>query len=467
MDSVSTELSSELSVFEDEFINDAIISKYLEPKHPVTSIGDNVNAPIDFIIDGTEQAIRPHECFIHISATLTGQRTRHTPAVPGDNAQPAHTETADVMTNGVLCSIVNNIGHSLFSKVSVKFGNRDVSTLQHYPYVSFINTRLNFNKASLDSFARLSGWLSDLPTDLNSTDSANNAVLKERKSWFSEDGGEGNIDLIIQPFSPFFMMQKILLPFIPISVRLERVTNPEFYLQYPAPATEGRVAISGSYKIKVSSAVFYTQRLELTAEYAIGLEKALSRNLKSVVYKMPEPQVQAYNVPPNLENFDINNIFNSSIIPDKIIVMFVAAAAFNGSSHLNPFDFTHANISSIGLLRNGIPFPHPPINMNFAKKQVALPYQYTLKALMAPSPAGPCLTMDEFINGTTIFAFDTSPDPMAGTQMSTQNSKTSNMRLEVKFATAPTIPLVCLIYFERELRVEVDSNRNISVLTLY
>jgi len=57
----STELSSELAFFEEDYINDAIMSKSLEPKHPVTNIGENTSSPIDFNIDGTERAIRPSQ----------------------------------------------------------------------------------------------------------------------------------------------------------------------------------------------------------------------------------------------------------------------------------------------------------------------------------------------------------------------------------------------------------------------
>lgn len=457
----STELSSELSVFEEEFIEDAIVSKNLEPKHPVTSIGDNVNAPIDFNIDGTEQAIRPSECFIKINCSLIGTKIVTTPAnAAGGNATVVN---HDVLSNDVRCSIINNIGHSLFSKVSAKLGNREVSSLAHYPYISYLNTRLNFSKATLDSYGRVFGWYPDVTGDnatLNSTDSLNNVSLAARRGWFARTAGN-SLDLIIHPFSPLFMLNKIILPFIPLSVRLERVSNHQFYLQYPTPGGGETV----DYRIKINSAIFYTQYLELTPEYSIGLEQMLTRNIKPVTYKMPEPQLLTFNVAPNIPSFNIHNMFNGSV-PDKILVMFVTAAAFNGDHLQNPYNFINADVRSIGLYRNGIPFPHPPIEVNFGTKDYALAFHSTLTALMAPSPVGPSLPLDEFVSGTTIFAFDTSPDSSA-TQMSNLLNRTTNMRLEVTFGTAPTVALVCLVYFERELRVSVDGQRNVSVSTLY
>lgn len=456
----STELSSELSVFEVEYINDAIIAKNLEPKHPVTSIGENVNAPIDFNIEGTEQAIRPSQCFIKINCSLLGTKTVVTPGAAAD--APPTTRTRDVLDNAVQCSIINNIGHALFSKVSVKLGNREVSSIAHYPYISYLNTRLNFTNATLNSYGRIFGWYPDIhgsDATLNSTDSTGNASLQQRRAWFSTDGN--TLDLIIRPFSPLLLLEKIILPYTPFSVRLERVSNPQFYLQYPNP----RAGETVDFRIKINSAIFYTQYLDLTPEFSIGLEKALTKIQQPVVYKMPDPQLITCNVPPDLASFEINNMFSGSI-PDKILVMFVTAAAFNGDNTQNPFNFINANVSRIGLFRNGTPFPHPPIDVDFTKRNYGLAFHSTLTALMAPSPIGPSFPLDEFVSGTTIFAFDTSPDS-SGKQLSTKMGSGTKIRLEVQFGTAPTVPLVCLVYYERELRVTVDALRNISVQNYY
>ena len=434
------------------------MSKSLEPKHPVTNIGENTSSPIDFNIDGTERAIRPSQCFIQINASLIGKKTVVTPATSTSTATTVRT---DVIENRVHCGIINNIGHALFSKMSLKIGNREISSIADYPYVSYINTRLNFNKSNLDSYARLSGWLADKPVvaEINNTDSTADGTLKKRKAWFGRTNN--NIDLVIQPFLPIFMMDKVILPFIPISVRLERVTNPHFYLQFPDPLVNETV----DYRIQINSAVFYTQYLELTPEYSIGLEKMLTRQTKPAIYKMTEPQILVYNVPPQLSLFSVNNLFNGSL-PEKILIMFVTSAAYNGNNLLNPFNFTNADIRNIGLFRNGVPYPHPVIDINFNQKNYAIAYYNTLTALQAPSPAGPCLTLDEFVTGTTIFAFDTSPDS-SGIQMSTLTNRTTNIRLEVKFGTAPVEPLVCLVYYERELRVAVDGQRNVSTEILF
>jgi hypothetical protein len=264
------------------------------------------------------------------------------------------------------------------------------------------------------------------------------------------------------------MTDKIIIPHTSLGLRLERVTNPSFYLQHPNPIVQAnnRLREVQQYSIQVNSAIFYTQRIQLTPEYLLGLENMLRIAEIPIVYHMPDPQVLTYNVPPRLQNFAVDNLFHGSI-PEKILIMFVSADAFNGSNIKNPFNFVHANVRKIGLYKNGIPFPQPPISVNFTTKECAFAYHNTLTALQAPSPLGPCLTLEEFMSGTTVFAFDTSPDSAGAVQLSTLANKTPNIRLEVEFGTAPDDPLVCLIYYERELRVSLDWGRNVTVETIF
>jgi hypothetical protein len=453
----TTELSTELALFEESIVSDAIISKSLEPKHPITSITDNVTAPIEFSIDASDYAIRPSGCFIALNISLIGERKT---AVAATTEIAAHITTLPVLDPTIHCAQINNIGHSIFSKITTLIEGREISSLTNYPYIAYINTRLNFSKTSLDSYARLGGWYNDNPQSMDSTNSTtDNSPLRVRKGWWNT---AGNLNLIICPFSPALMLDKIIIPQTNMTLRLERVSNPKFYLQYPNPTQTQTV----NYQIKVNSAIFYTQRLELTPEYSIGLEKMLRIEKIPIIYHMTEPQVLTYNVPAQLTQFSVNNLFNGSI-PEKILIMFVDSNAFTGSNIGNPFNFVHADVRKIGLYKNGIPFPQPAIDANFTTNETALAYHNTLTALQAPSPVGPYLTLPEFTDGTTIFAFDTSPDSSGATQLTTLANRTTNIRLEVAFNEAPAAPLVCLVYFERELRVAIDYQRNVTVETLF
>ncbi|MCI4409950.1 MAG: hypothetical protein JHC26_12725 [Thermofilum sp.] len=143
----STELSSELSIFEEQFISDAILSKSVDPRFPITSITDNVSAPIEFEIDGNEFAIRPRDCNIHLNISLIGEKITTTPAA----ADGAATRTVQTVLNAANpCTQINNIGHSLFSKITTSLGGREISTLTNYNYISYINTRLNFADNTLN-----------------------------------------------------------------------------------------------------------------------------------------------------------------------------------------------------------------------------------------------------------------------------------------------------------------------------
>jgi hypothetical protein len=453
----STELSSELSIFEEQFISDAILSKSVDPRFPITSITDNVSAPIEFEIDGNEFAIRPRDCNIHLNISLIGEKVTTTPAV----GEALATQTVQTVLNAANpCTQINNIGHSLFSKITTSLGGREISTLTNYNYISYINTRLNFADNTLNSFGQLGGWFADDPDDMDSVSiTAANSSLKVRKAWWNANG---SLDLVINPFSPILMSEKIIIPRTSLKIRLERVSDPKFYLMYPHAVANERVA----YKIRINEAIFNVQRVELTPEYVIGLETMLREKEIPVVYKLPEPQILIYNVPTLLTQFSVNNMFNGNI-PPKILVMFVAASAYNGDNTRNPFNFRNANVQSIALYKNGIPFPQPPLATNFTSKTCALAYYTTLKSLHAPSPIAPCLTFKEYLSGTTIFAYDTTPDSSGTPQLSSLINRTTNIRLEVTFSVAPIEPLVCLVYYERDIRVSIDVGGNVAVETIF
>jgi hypothetical protein len=212
----TTELSSELALFEESVVSDAIISKSLEPKHPITSITDNVSAPIEFHIDATDYAIRPSGCFLRLNISLIGEQKTFVPALAD---AVARTDIVAVSHNDIKCAQINNIGHSLFSKVITSIEGREISSLKDYPYIAYINNRLNLSKQSLDTFAQLSGWLNDEPGTMDSTDSTvEKSALNVRKNWWNTNG---SLELVICPFSPVLMLNRIIIPQTSLTLKLE------------------------------------------------------------------------------------------------------------------------------------------------------------------------------------------------------------------------------------------------------
>lgn len=437
------ECSTELALYEGKYMTDACVNKFLEPKHPTSAIDTNANNPIDFLIDGTDKAIRLNASFIHLELEYQG---KHRVAVAAGNVD------RDAFDVEAQCVAVNNIAHSIFDTVTITMQGKEISSTSNYPYTSYFNTRFNFNKSILENYGKLSGWSPDDLDALDSVDAVNNEILKKRRALAN---GRKTLDLIMMPFVPLFHLDKIIPPNVSIGINLKRKTTPGFYLMHEA------LLAGEKWDLVVKSAVLYVQRLELTPEYVIGLEQILLSPEMPIVFEMTEPTVITCNVGNGVSQFSMNNMFNGAV-PEKILIGFVQTAAYTGTRDKNPFNFKHCNISEIALYKNGIPFPVPPIKANFADNQVAMAYQNTITALECTSPIGPSLSLEEFVKGTTIFAFSTNPDPSGNTDIHSMINQTTNMRLEVTFNTQLTEEMMCIIYFERDTRVALDRNRNVS-----
>lgn len=443
MNHPTTEFSSELNLFEKGYINDAIISKFEELKHPTAAIEGDTNNPLDFFIEGTENPIRPADCFLHFVLEYVGKcGNRH--------AYDAASK----------CVTINNIGHALFKGITTSLQGKQITSTPNYSYTSYFNTRFSLNKACLESYARLRGWSEDDITSevtLNSTDSIVNLCLKRRRSLAN---GNRVLDLVITPLVPFFALDKIILPNVSVGVHFERVSNPEFYLMHEA------LGIGETYRLKIVEATMHIERLVVSPEYAIAVEKILLEDETPVPYMLTNPQIITKNINIGTSNFSANNMFNGSV-PEKIVVGFVSAKAFNGARDANPFNFEHCGITEIGLYKNGVPFPFPPTKTDFPNKRVALAYSRTLAALESNNNLGPTLTLEEFINGTTLFAYSLTPETVGKMDIHAQLGATTNVRLEVTFSPALTKEVVAIIYSERQEKVLIDGKRNVTVETVF
>lgn len=437
------ECSSELVLWEGKYVPDACVNKFLEPKHPTAAIDGNANNPIDFLIDGTDKAIRLNASFITLTLEYEGKKS-----VRVNNADVQR----DAFDPEARCVAINNIAHSLFHKVSILMQGKEISSTLNYGYTSYFNTRFNYNNEMLNSYCKLAGWSADDINNLDSVESVTNDILKARRNLAN---GRKTLDLIMRPFAPLFHLDKIIPPNVSIGVHLERHSNPHFYLMHED------LGQGEAFRLSVKSAILHVQRLELTPEYVIGIEQMLLDPTQPIVFEMTEPSVITANVGTGVSQFSLNNMFNGAV-PEKILIGFVETAAYNGAPNKNPFNFKHCNITEIALFKNGVPFPVPPIKANFADNQIAMAYYNTLTSIESTSPIGPTLSIEEFVKGTTIFAFSTNPDPSGNPDIHSMINQTTNMRLEVTFKQQLTEEMMCIVYFERDTRVGLDRNRNVN-----
>ncbi|MCI4405713.1 MAG: hypothetical protein JHC35_00335 [Sulfuricurvum sp.] len=409
------------------------------PIYPVTAETDK--GPIKFHVPGSTDYIDWKGSYIEFDVRISGRKA------PGDNDV-----ALGIDARGTHAAPVNNIGHSLFNKVSIEIGGKPITSTYHYPYIAHLNTLLTHDRTSLETFCRLQGWFKDKSTQMDDVNSATVDHLKERKSWFHNRKAQ----FLIKPYSPLFLLDKFMLPYVDVNVILERREDAKFYMMGEDEAA------THPFALHITNPVLYVHKVEAIPEYTMGVEAMLGRNEKSAVYKFTDCQILPLNITTGSTNFTRNNLFQNNI-PSRVLIFFVETSAWDGALNKNPFHYKHNKISNIALFKDGVPYPTPELKCDFDNGLYTRAYYQTMRTLAAPDPLAPPITYEEFALGTTIFSYDMSPDQNGSAESSPITNKSSTMRLEVKFREALAMDMMCLIYHEIPMQFTIDNHRNVSV----
>jgi hypothetical protein len=432
--------------FKKSEIATATVFEEIRPTSNVTG-ADNTN-PLAFKIHGTDQVIDFSHSYILISGEMTG------------NSKTGNAAAESIATDGANVGPVCNFPNCLFSRMTIIMNNKEVSAINNFPYVSYLNTRLNHDNEKLSNHFKLEGWVPDDPGSMENTNPGNNnyKALGLRKAL---GYNRKKFQFLIRPPATIFSMDKVLIPHVDVEIILDRNVSPQFFLMYPDTA-----GTTFTYNFSITQAEMYVRKMDTISEYNLGLEGAMTHAMSPVVYTIRNPQIITQNIAAQKTMYSLNDVFHG-YVPERVLVMFVETSAFRGKNTRNPFNFQHFDIEYIGLFKNGVPYPHPPVKANFTQNRFAQAYYLTMKSLQSPEPGAPAITYEEFKSGTTIFSYDLTPDQAGGLDPHQSVSKKANIRLDVNFSTPLAQETMMLIYYEQDVRVSIDHTRAISVETIY
>jgi hypothetical protein len=441
-------IPSVFDMFEKYQKSDVAASTLYEEVYPTSNVtGVNNTNPMTFKIHGTDQVVDFSHSYILITGEMTGTyKTGAGNAIPIDNP---NTKVGPV----------NNFPNCLFSRMTVLMNNKEVTATNNLQYQSYLNTRLCHDNATLQNYFKLEGWIPDIPGDFDNTDSSKaDSALKARKALSND---RKIYQFLIRPAASVFTMDKVLIPHVDVEIILDRNSSPPFYLMYPE--TENTVYTFG---FNITQATMYVRKMDMNSEYTLGLNTTMTNAMAPVIYNLRNPNIIAENIPANKTIHSVNDAFHG-FVPERVLVAFVETAAYRGKANLNPFNFKNFDIEYIGLFKNSVAYPHPPLRMKFVDNLYAQAYYLTASTLQAPDPGAPIITYEEFKSGTTIFSYDLTPDQAGGVDPHHSIKKTANIRIDVKFGTPLPSETMMLIYYEQDVRVAIDHIRSVSVETIY
>lgn len=400
--------------------------------HPLNNVSSD--GPIEFIINGSMD-----EC-LDLNNTMLIVKVKVVNA----------TGNADLKDVDIIAP-VNNWMHSMFQDIVVSLGGAVVEGgNHHYPYKAYLMNLLTHNAGSKKTQLQACGWYKDTAGKMTDSTAANEGFTK-RKNLISTStevqlGGPLLID--------FFIQNKYMLQNTDIGIKLIR-SKPEFQMMIAtADNVNGRAT---AVKIKLTSAILYVRRVKGIPSYILSNEDKL--NYQNTLYPIQRTEMVTYTIAQGSQSHSKESLFRG-LMPKLIIVGMVTNAAYNGSYTTNPFNFHHFNVNQLALYREGESIPFRPLTPRFQSKQYVREYLNLMQALDLFNKSEDLdLTMEEFGNGYTLFAFNLTPNLSIGGL--SQPIRDGNLRLEMQFSQALSSTTNVIVMGVFDGCIEITKQRNV------
>jgi hypothetical protein len=419
-------ISSACDLFSLPSINQSATEGYFVEYRPSATIDTNSEAPIEFVIPGTDKA------YIDLSHTRLRVKAKIV------------NEDGTALASTAAVAPVNNFLHSLFSQLSVELNQKVVSSQAGlYNYRALLENLLNYGRESKETHLQSSLFYKD--TAYNMDPSENNAGYKLRKQYVLN----GEIEMESPIHADIFNQNKYLLNGVQLLLKLYRAKN-EFALM--TPKTD-----KSKYKIQITEAVLVVRKIKIAP--AIMAAHALTLNKFTAKYPITRCDMRHISIPKGLQNTVIDS-FSFGQLPQRVIVALVDSSAFNGNLNLNPYNFEHFNCTYMNLVSDG--YSHQlPVKTNFDRKQYVSAYNSLFYGTGSNFQDNGCnISYSDFAGGYMINVFDLTAD-LTASESHWNQPQTGTLRLELQFAKTLENPIVALIFSEFNNLIEIDQHRQV------
>lgn len=427
-------------LFEARTICNQTLNGHTESIYPQAGISDNVTGPITFTIKGTSDFIDFNKTFLYIRGKFKGSVKD-----PADG-----TKTIDIMDNSnPHFSYVNLFPHALFKSVGASINTTSIaSNTPNYQYIADFQTRLNSNKATLDTYMRTAGWCKD-EGEVDSIDPAKNDAHRIR---FDRITAKKELFFTIDLATPLLQLNKFLISECDVEIMLRKNDNPKFYMMHDA---------AGHIDFEITEAILKVRKVTPTPEVISAVQQYLT-DVKPLTYVLDDPRIIITSVQKG-ETFIHREYATLGHHPKRILVAMVETEAYNGHPEKNPFNYQHFNVGKITLTKNGLEYPTPPITPDFENGNYVEAYRHFLSSIQADkSPFVPDITPEEFANGSFLISWDMSPDQYGGDDPQMLVNRTANIKLSIEFRRPLPKPITLIFYYQLESRLTINQFRQIT-----
>ena len=331
---------------------------------------------------------------------------------------------------------VNHAMHALFCDVKVLANNVIVEGgNMMYPYKAVIENMLNFDEQTRALQLRPAGY---------------SPSTEVRKAWTAESKVVNFVGVLR---IDFLNIVKYLPPGIDLKIMLTP-SKAKFCIQGARDAnSEPRVEYVG--------AKMHVRRVRVNPSVALGHQIGFEK--QNAMYHYTAGRVVSFSIPLGSTNYTFEPIFPRSILPKFVVVVMVTASSFSGdSAKVDPFEFNHFKVTSLGLYHNGqcIPYAKP---YEVADWSVDYIPSYLKSIIQAPMHLNQNqnngITMKDFADGKmSFFNFNLAADNDFKIR---QPVRDGSLRMDVKFAEGLKAAINVIIYGMFDCEVQITKDKTV------
>jgi hypothetical protein len=448
---------SELEIFDLPNTQTSIDDNKFEPFNPLTSLEHG--GPLEYKLQvGDEYYINPRDTYLYMQAKIVNTNGDVLPNteeydvdVPNpDGGDPIQERRERVPDNSVVFPINNFIG-SCFKQVEVFLSSKQVGSNDAlYAYRSYMETLLSYSSERKNHQMITSGYYQDVGgmndhDDVIRDETSNNKGAIERYKWsrFSK-----TVEVLGRIHSELFEQDKLLLNKVPMQVKFHRNDN-NFLLMAKNE--------NANYKVLIEKAILYVNVKRISSHVRVSHEERLLKS--NAKYPMRRVEMKLFTRGANRADLSEPNLVNGEL-PNKVVIGLVKTDGFNGSLHLNPFNFENFNVSQIALRRNGQSVPYDPLQLDFEEDSYYMGYfSLMFGTNLWGSNISNNIPLESYKDGFTLYAFNLTPDDSNGTNLNLVREGTLSLNIRLKRPSDHSVTIIA--YLEYDAVMEIDRSRNI------
>lgn len=339
---------------------------------------------------------------------------------------------------------VNNIGHSLFKACQLLInGEKVTSNNEDYATRAYLLDLLGTSKS--DKLSRMAGcqlWKKDTQGEMDVAGAANTGWVARRLS----SSGNSTKSVILRPHLDLLNQCKLLPSHCGLKFIFERSSSSFYMLQDAA----------GTHFINITKA-------EMRVRQVLVRDEVVQAHNEAVM----DPKIGPFNYPITRTRVTKHTLDGGSLeyswtqpdttqIPTRIVVGLVKETAASGIKNENPFHFRNYGVGEVEVKFNDQKFE---IETDFTSGNVQRAYYQLFKDTGIMANGLDCdISLEEFKNGYTLFAFDLTPDRAPEDHHRINFLRQGRLTISLKFKTATphSIATIVCSFFNNNIKLNAD-----------